>query len=417
MTIERDIEARPGSQPVAPPLALPSIQVPILPPPPAERHIPALDGIRGIAILLVILHHSLHGWGPAYSGLERAIRGVVSHSWAGVDLFFVLSGFLITGILLDTRGRKGYFTSFYPRRMLRTFPLYYATIAVCFLILPLFGIYGELSTRQGWFWAHASNAYNILHNILAPDGPAIGWMATFWSLAVEEHFYLVWPLVVFCCTPRRLLQVSLALLAAGVLLRLALAWRGADFQLIYNMTFTRLDGMLFGSVVASLHRDGGLARHLPAFRMILGVSLAGLILMRFSGDRAFYSKTFVFTAIAAAFASLMAMVLESTPRSRVRAFLSGRLLQACGKYSYAMYILNIPMFLLIDTVFSPETHDLAGSRVLAIAAYTVLGTGLSLGGAWITWQLLEKHCLKLKRYFVTRPSPSADPTPGAVRCA
>lgn len=394
--------------PPPPPLAVPSLQVPVLRPEPG--HIPALDGIRGIAILLVILHHSLHGWGPAQSGLEGALRGVLSHSWAGVDLFFVLSGFLITGILLDTRGRKGYFSSFYPRRMLRTFPLYYATIAVCFLILPLFGIYEQLSSRQGWFWLHASNLYNILHNIVRVDGPPVGWMSTFWSLAVEEHFYLVWPLVVCGCSPKRVVRVSLALVTAGLALRIGLAARGCDFQVVYNNTFTRLDGMLFGSAVAAMSRtEGGLAARLRGFHVLLAVSLAGLVAMRLFGGP-FFNKTFLFTAIAAAFASLMVMVLQSPPRSLARAFLSTKLLQACGKHSYAMYILNIPMFLLIDTLFAPRSF-------LGILAYTVLGTAMSLGGAWVSWHLLEKHCLKLKRFFVTSPSPSADPPSGAVRCA
>src|SRR5688572_29671348 len=125
-------------------------------PPKLDRggHVPALDGVRGLAILLVLLHHTLHAWGPPASAIESVIRSFVGHAWVGVDLFFVLSGYLITGILCDTREHRRYFGSFYPRRMLRTFPLYYATLAVCFLILPTLplaevGWLRDLASRQG----------------------------------------------------------------------------------------------------------------------------------------------------------------------------------------------------------------------------------------------------------------------------
>jgi peptidoglycan/LPS O-acetylase OafA/YrhL len=378
---------------------------------PSEKHIPALDGIRGIAILLVILHHSLHGWGPAQSAFERICRSVLGHCWVGVDLFFVLSGFLITGILIDTQRKRRYFASFYPRRMLRTFPLYYATILVCFVLLPALPISGvewlrDLSPRQGWFWLHVSNFYNLSHNILRMDGPSIGWMSTFWSLAVEEHFYLVWPLVVCWCSPRQVFRISLGLLGGVLLLRMAFAVQGYEFQYIYNNTFTRLDGMLFGSMVAALSRsEGGLRRHVPAFRILLGTCAVGLVLLLFLGSRVaglypYCAQTIVFTGIAAVFAGLLVLVLEAPPESRTRAFLSGRFLQACGKYSYAMYILNIPLFLLIDVVFRPETHPILGSKIPGILAYSALGILLSLAAAVVTWNLLEKHCLKLKRFFV-----------------
>jgi peptidoglycan/LPS O-acetylase OafA/YrhL len=189
-------------------------------------------------------------------------------------------------------------------------------------------------------------------------------------------------------------------------LRLALAIQGFEFQYIYNNTFTRLDGMLFGSLVAALSRSkGGLRTYVPAFRILLGVCAAGLVLLLLLGHRVaglypFYAQTIVFTGIAAVFSGLMVLVLEAAPGSRMRAFLSGRFLQACGKYSYAMYILNIPLFLLIDVVFRPEAHPIFGSKIPGILAYTALGILLSLAAALVTWNLMEKHCLKLKRLFV-----------------
>src|SRR5512137_1163101 len=115
-------------------------------------HVPALDGLRGVAVLLVLVFHFAHIDGDG-GGVERALLGATRAGWAGVDLFFVLSGFLITGILLDARGATGYFKAFYARRVLRIFPLYYAYLAVLFLAVPL--LLPSLDVRpetQGWLW-------------------------------------------------------------------------------------------------------------------------------------------------------------------------------------------------------------------------------------------------------------------------
>lgn len=417
-----DRAVEPASRPPAPGL---------VPQPPASLtlrpeggHVPALDGVRGLAIVLVILHHGIQVWGPARSPLEKVWGFLSGHAWVGVDLFFVLSGFLITGILLDTKGKTRYFGSFYPRRMLRTFPLYYATILVCLVILPIIpaaGLEGlrQLSSRQGWFWLHVSNFYTVLHNIAVADGPKIGWMATFWSLAVEEHFYLVWPLVVFLCTPKGVARACVALAAAGLALRMILLARGVEFQAIYHLTFTRLDGLLLGSFVAAWsRREGGLVgAERPARVVLLGTAavVGGLMLLGMVLPRAYEwaAGTVVFTAIAVAFAALLVLVLQSPKASLLRRFFSGRFLQACGKYSYAMYILNIPLFRLLDSVLDPGHSEILGSRVPAMVAYTALGTLLSLAGALVTWHLLEKHCLKLKKYFVAtdRVRPALSPAP------
>lgn len=385
-------------------------------------HIPALDGVRGLAIVLVIVHHGIQAWGPAQSVLEKLWGFFAGHAWVGVDLFFVLSGFLITGILLDTKGKSRYFGSFYPRRMLRTFPLYYATILVCLVLLPLLPIPGvegmrQLSERQGWFWLHASNFYTLEHNITRMDGPAVGWMQTFWSLAVEEHFYLVWPLVIYWCSPKGVLKTCVGILAAGLLLRVLFLAQGRDFQYIYRHTFTRLDGLILGSFVAVwMRREGGPEGAAKAARRILVGTLAalgGIVLLRpFSGRAyAWCAGTVVFTAVSLLFACLLVLVLRSSKTSLLRQLFSGRFLQACGRHSFAMYILNIPLFHLLDYAFDPGHSVLWGSRIPAIVAYTAAGTLLSLGGALVTWHLLEKHCLKLKKYFSAgdRIDPAAPP--------
>jgi len=161
-------------------------------------HIPALDGIRGLAVLLVFYcHTTLIDPGGALGKLFVSSSRI---SWAGVDLFFVLSGFLITGILFDAKGKDFYFRNFYARRTVRIFPLYYAFLLVALVLLPivtpasLADVYlHEFPTQKVWYWLYLSNFYQAFH-------PTHHLVFVSWSLAIEEQFYLCWPLVVFLCS-------------------------------------------------------------------------------------------------------------------------------------------------------------------------------------------------------------------------
>ncbi|HEX6051682.1 MAG TPA: acyltransferase, partial [Gemmatimonadaceae bacterium] len=168
-------------------------------------HVPALDGVRGLAVALVLVCHVAWDFSsPSY--MERGLIEVARAGWIGVDLFFVLSGFLITGILLDTRGGPKYFRHFYVRRTLRIFPLYYAILVGVFVITPLVAAtrdrrwFTDIVDQQGWFWTYTSNVF------LAVTGrwEQTGILGHFWSLAVEEQFYLIWPAVVLLLSPRQL---------------------------------------------------------------------------------------------------------------------------------------------------------------------------------------------------------------------
>src|SRR5579863_7613015 len=160
-----------------------------------SRHLPSLDGLRGVAVLLVLIGH--FAYVPiALKGIPGKIFALTHAGWTGVELFFVLSGFLITGILLDSKGAENYVSSFYIRRALRILPLYYGAVLVAFVLLPLLGRAGlpglspEFNPDQLWYWFYAGNwAWNWNH-CYQP-------FAHFWSLAVEEQFYLAWPWIVW----------------------------------------------------------------------------------------------------------------------------------------------------------------------------------------------------------------------------
>ncbi len=193
-------------------------------------HLPVLDGIRGLAILMVLLLHFVGNMIPTNS-IERVIVGVTNYGSYGVDLFFILSGFLITGILFDARNKPHYFRNFYMRRVLRIFPLYYGVLALVFIVAPLIPIFqgktlDYLVDRQAWAWLYGVNVY------IAIQGDwSFSYLEHLWSLCVEEHFYFVWPVVVFLLVarwPRTLIAVCLAIALGAMLARLAGSLHGAE---------------------------------------------------------------------------------------------------------------------------------------------------------------------------------------------
>ena len=199
----------------------------------------------------------------------------------GVDLFFVLSGFLITGILIETRERNDYFRNFLARRFLRIWPLYYLNLAVFFLLIPLVvnPLPGELQSmhdKQAWFWLYAANW------LFAKEGSfeqtSGGY---FWSLAVEEQFYLFWPIVVYKLSNRRLLQTCAGLFVVSLLLRIFLIHGGYSTSTAYAMTFSHLEGLVIGAALSLCLRSPELAVKLPRAGLIAAaVALAGVIVVR-----------------------------------------------------------------------------------------------------------------------------------------
>src|SRR5271163_421935 len=204
-----------------------------------------LDALRGLAVLLVLLHNT-----DRYPSLH--LQWISSNGWMGVDLFFVLSGLLITGILLDTKRSEGYFTNFYARRCLRIWPLYYSALLFMFVIVPLL----HPSEGQNVFGARSSPwwAYPLfLQNFLVPvPTNSTGLLGVTWSLAVEEQFYLVWPLVVRFCTEAQLRKIAIAVVCLSPVLRFYLSLHQVN---IYSNTFCRLDGLMAGALLAILIRS------------------------------------------------------------------------------------------------------------------------------------------------------------------
>lgn len=365
--------------------------------------IPALDGLRGIAIILVMLHHFTY-YRPT-AGLDALISSLLIFGWAGVDLFFVLSGFLITGILLDTRGSERYFTTFYARRTLRIFPLYYLVLVLALIVLPRFPVLHEAVVAlddlppQWPYWVYLTN-FSI-----AERGWAHGWVDVGWSLAIEEHFYLVWPLVIWLCPPRLVAVLCAVIILAGPAARVFARASMVEPLSIYLLTWFRLDGLATGALLALAQRRGllpSLDRWVPVV-VIAGV--AGLIGCTIMGGHTWYwnrwMQQYGYSLIAITGGAMLVSAVNRPADSLWPRMLSAGWLRAFGKYSYGLYLIHPAVMLVVrDYVFNPEEDETPaiGTWIGQLLFY-VAAAAPTFALAWLSWRWFEAPILRLKARF------------------
>jgi len=385
------------------------------------RYMPALDGVRGVAILLVMM---IHFFPSAYEGsIFLVIAGkFVQTGWLGVDLFFVLSGFLITGILLDTIGEPNYFRNFYARRTLRIFPLYYGVIFVLLaLTVPLHfdwkgkAVYFLLYVENFLHWDGA----RVLH--IAPYLE----IGHFWTLAVEEQFYLIWPaLILLCRTPRSAAALSVAVIVAVFVARGLALDMGVEPSTVYHTTFFRIDTLAFGALLAALVRFVPFEAITRISRIGVYVGLGGTIALLCSLNGSWKDLqwfSFVgYTFFGVFFTCLIAMSLVQGSFAS-RAFLLPPL-RFLGKYSYGLYVWHLLFFPYFSLRLHPYLNGVLGSKVLGGILTGLLASALAIILALLSYHLYELPFLKLKRYFESRrpnpahgshsPAPDTKPLPG-----
>lgn len=355
-----------------------------------NSHLPAIDGLRGLAVLVVVLFHGTVN-GPRFVALSY--RELRDFGWMGVDLFFVLSGFLITGILHDTRGQPRYFSNFYARRALRIMPLYFVYLAI------FFAIYGHIDS----FWhqlLHLSNFRLSMAGSWFKESPA----NLTWSLSIEEQYYLLWPLAVFYLTRRPLLWLLGLTLAASVALRYSYAYSGFTNTTIYTSTLCRLDGLALGSMLALAVRSPGgierIARHGP---LLFPMGLLGIAVIRhLGGTLNFYAVPnlllpWLFTSTALVSGGLLATVI-SRPTRLLESLFANRVLCALGRHSFAMYLLHVEIIRALAALWPMPDES---RSELSAALFQLAGLGLTFLAALLVWHLFEARILRLKRHFST----------------
>jgi peptidoglycan/LPS O-acetylase OafA/YrhL len=380
--------------------------------PDLRGHMPVLDGLRGIAVLLVMAFHFT--WFSGITVETTAMRvwyHAASAGWMGVDLFFVLSGFLITGILYEAKGTTGYFRTFYARRVLRIFPLYYVFLAIFFLVLPHFlslpGIALRNPADQVWFWTHFSNV------LLALQGD---WSATslyivhFWSLAVEEQFYLIWPLIVLLLPQRKLLAFCAAMMVFSLSLRMVLFAASAGGA-AYVLTPARMDTLAFGAVLALMLRDPQLYASARKWARPVAVAciggVAAIVVARNGLNKNdAVTGTIGFTLLAGLFT--VAVFAAVVSRSAYTRCLTAPALRFFGKYSYALYVFHQPVALMLEGLgLSRAIAEIGVKGLAAQLAFAAIALAVTIALALSSWNLCEKHFLKLKDRFAQR-QPAAD---------
>jgi peptidoglycan/LPS O-acetylase OafA/YrhL len=354
----------------------------------------ALDGVRGFAILLVLCAH-LTPFRASASLFGRIINGIAGVGWCGVSLFFVLSGFLITGILVDSKEDRHCLRNFYARRTLRIFPLYYALVLFCTLVAPLLkGFASAQPASDAWmYWLYLSNYHDAFRGSTSD-----GWLGPLWSLAVEEHFYLVWPTVILLCSRANAIRVCFSCFVIATLCRLWFATHG-NLTAPYLFTPCRFDDLAAGSLAALLLRSDKLRPKLPLLAMAgMWITAVPAMLLTIWKHGVIFNPVVELLGLplfGQMFSCLILLLVlpDSAPHLK-RAFES-RSLRVLGRYRYGLYIFHPAIIALAGHPFSgatqsPRINDLLNAGLLA---------GLSFLAALLSWHLYEEQFLSLRSHF------------------
>ena len=373
---------------------------------PTAARVDALDGLRAIAILLVLLIHLTPGHNSD-QGLRSLPFKLADIGWSGVDLFFVLSGFLITGILLKARANQKPMRHFLVRRMLRIVPAYFLALGVIFILAPvLSGAYPvPAASVQAPYWLYLANLFPDTYE------QQFGPFATghFWSLAVEMQFYVLWPLVVYHGSTGTVLRAGAACLVLAVAGRaIAAAW-GAPWWVTFGWMPMRMDGLVVGAfIAAALQARVRYEQVRPFIWAVLATGAAAISLVAWYGwgGAIFRSgeglRANALRVVLPALMSLFygAVLWASLQPNRLAAFLSSPFFEPIARYSYGIYITHFLLTPWLEAHWGPRIlARWTGGADSATYLYFVLASSLSFVVAMASYHLVEKHFLRLKARF------------------
>ena len=358
----------------------------------SRPYYPSLDGVRGLAILLVV---SFHNFG---------FIKYFSLGWLGVDLFFVLSGYLITDILYKTLGSKNYLKNFYIKRVLRIFPLYYTTL---FLTIFLFATFPSLQDNllfyrenQWFFWVFLQN---WLFVIKTPE--ETNFLLHFWSLAVEEQFYLMWPLIILLVRKPKPLILLLAIFLFTLAITRVTLWINQieDLKYFNLYTFTRMDGICVGCILSLTQQINFHIIRRRASALLLSIvclNIAFVLANRFGNFNFPYYPFVGYLSFSIGFALLIYLVLEDKKKI-LNTLFNQSFLRALGKISFGLYVFHWPIYVSLN----PPLTQLLNEQMELPYFYSQLGssiilTAIGLLASMASYRLIELKFLKMREHFL-----------------
>ncbi|KXK12964.1 MAG: acyltransferase 3 [Chloroflexi bacterium OLB14] len=375
-----------------------------------ENRIKELDGLRGIAVVLVMALHLFKR--AAYFTEHPVLETFTTFTtvgWVGVDIFFVLSGFLITSILLRSKTDQHYFRNFYVRRSLRILPLYFVAIAFVLLFAPKVEpeFTNQLNTALPIMLLYQQNWALLFDGFYITQ-----YLGITWSLAIEEQFYFLWPFIVYKLNNSQLVKVSISYILISTIARILGTFLWSDLaeasSFFYYASFARFEEMFFGGLLAIfLTYDGAHEKvrkfAMPVFLISLTVFIALHILSLPGSPHPEHSSIPLmiggYTTAALFSVGLIGVFITYPPQNILRKIFGNPILTFLGKYSYSMYIFHMTAVLILLDVFWHS--ELRGWKPFILYPLTTYSATILI--ALATWHLLEKHMLKLKKYFEYKP--------------
>ncbi len=377
--------------------------------------IPQLDGLRGIAIGLVLLHHYIYQMHPSMpDALSAILFPVAELGWSGVDLFFILSGFLIGGILVDAKESVNYYRTFYIRRVFRILPIYLLLVLLGFLLVELgahaSGAMSGISLHPApwrYYLTFTQNFYFASHS------DVLSYLQITWSLAVEEQFYLTLPLLVRRVDRDKLLAVAVGMVVFFGVLRSVLYWNGyINAMQSYVLPFCRFDSLFIGVACAMLMRNRNLFTRLQKYPRIPAAAAIGLGGVFFFMDHHLWGRSILlhmtgFTIIGLFYAAVMMLVLVH-PEGVISRALRYKLLISLGTISYCVYLIHGYVLIVIEHLLRLAVR----LSVVEMWAAILLGAAITLLLAQGSWVLFESRMIALGHSFAYERSNTPKPAAG-----
>jgi len=344
------------------------------------KHYNELDGVRAIAVIMVMFYHFFQDINTSNEILVT-LKKISLFGKTGVSLFFVLSGFLITRILLNTKKNNSYFKSFYIRRILRIFPLYYFFLILYYFVLPLlperfFASFSE----QIWYWVFLQNF------ALTFDWKSIG-PNHYWSLSVEEHFYLFWPLIIYYFPVKKIKWGIISLCVISFLTRIILIKNNIEES---QFTLARFDELAIGSFLAVLELENKLTSNKKKFLLAFAIFLIPLIFISFrNGNYSLFDSSTRYLVLGLVYGSFIGIVISLNTQNWLKNLLKTNFMRFTGKISFGLYVYHPICFMLIVQYL----------KISNLALNFFLSFGFAYIISILSYNLLEKRFLKLKDQF------------------